>query len=370
MALELQIERTDPSHKQIQTYLRQQIRAGALKQGERLPSNMELARKWGVSCTAVQRALATLTSEGLLARAPRRGTYVRPSTEKASIGVLFGPSLSDECAHFYRAVLQSLRTESDKHGWTCRAYDGLTAAEGRTESQSAHVRQHFLQDLTNCTFKGAIIISPELRWLQELTRRANLPFTVWHSSEISDVEFDWYRFGWDIAHHAANQGRRRLAYLRSRWHQSKETDDLDGLLDAVRELGLPQPRIESMELTGQAGQEEREAFQRAMRLMREWNDRDPNTLGPDALLVNDDIVMRAVAMALMQVRIAVPERLLVYSQANDGVAIHYGLPVARYEFSTREIAQQLLGLLAKRIMGEPLPDLPFSIRGRLKEATA
>jgi DNA-binding LacI/PurR family transcriptional regulator len=234
----------------------------------------------------------------------------------------------------------------------------------------AHARQQFTHDLKNCAFNGAIVISPEPAWLVEITRTANLPLVLWHSSGKTDAEFDWYKFGREIAHHAASQGRRRLAFLRSRWHRSKETKDLDGLLDAVRELGLPPPRIESMELTGKAGQEEREAFQRSLRLMREWNDDDPATLGPDALLVNDDIMMRAVAMALMQVGIAVPERLLVYSQATDGAAIHYGLPVVRYEFSTREIAQRLLGLLANRIMGEPLPDLPISIRGRLKEATA
>ena len=86
---------------------------------------------------------------------------------------------------------------------------------------------------------------------------------------------------------------------------------------------------------------------------------------PDALIVADDVAMRGVALALAQQRAAVPKRLLVLSQANEGIKLHYGVPVIRYEFSPNAIAVQALDILWKRIRaGEPLPPLPVSVRGR------
>ena len=58
----------------------------------------------------------------------------------------------------------------------------------------------------------------------------------------------------------------------------------------------------------------------------------------------------------------------VVTLATDGVDLHYGSPVARYEFSVKDIAEQLLELLWKRMSGTPLPALPVMIRGHIKDA--
>src|ERR1043166_465767 len=360
MSIDLQIQRVHPSHVQIQSHLRQQIQTGALKPGERLPTNMELARKWGVSCTAVQKALAGLTVEGLLARAPRRGTHVRTPTEKATIGILFGPSLSDETAHFYRSIHKALRAEIDARNATCRAYDGLSIYEGSSSAHRVQVHKQLKSDLRNHSFQGLIQISPDTQWPQEIDSIVKLPKARWSvTHQQTDCRFDGYQLGRDSVRFLARCGHKSFAYLRTVWHLAPHyCDDLDGLLDTVKELGLPKPQIEQVVLTAQGKLQERQMEERTEQLIRAWNAHTGRKHRPDALIVSDDIVMRGVALAVIRNDVRVPEQIRVLCFASEGINLHYGVPVVRFEYPTSAIARHLTDLLWKRIQGEPDPALP------------
>lgn len=56
--------------------IRQAIRAGKLKPGERLPSNRELAKQEEVSLVTAQKALSLLQDEGWLVSRASVGVYV------------------------------------------------------------------------------------------------------------------------------------------------------------------------------------------------------------------------------------------------------------------------------------------------------
>lgn len=65
-----------PVARQILDLIRDQIARGELRPGDRLPTEMELCARLGVSRKPVRQALGQLTAEGLLVRQPRRGTFV------------------------------------------------------------------------------------------------------------------------------------------------------------------------------------------------------------------------------------------------------------------------------------------------------
>ncbi|MGH2412027.1 MAG: GntR family transcriptional regulator, partial [Chloroflexota bacterium] len=67
-----------PRYRQIAEHLRRQIAAGAYRAGDRLPTEMEAARLYGVSRVTTAAALNELARDGLVDRTPRRGTIVRP----------------------------------------------------------------------------------------------------------------------------------------------------------------------------------------------------------------------------------------------------------------------------------------------------
>lgn len=65
-----------PARKQIAADLRGQIRTGEYAPGDRIPSNKELAKRYGVAPETIRASLEELRAEGLLATQSTRGTFV------------------------------------------------------------------------------------------------------------------------------------------------------------------------------------------------------------------------------------------------------------------------------------------------------
>lgn len=67
-----------PLYEQLYRYIAAQIRSGALKTGEKLPSKRRLAQHLNLSLTTVEKSYGLLTAEGYLESAPRSGYRVAP----------------------------------------------------------------------------------------------------------------------------------------------------------------------------------------------------------------------------------------------------------------------------------------------------
>ena len=81
--MKLDRESPVPVAHQLFALLREQIVQGQLRPGDRLPTEMELCERLGVSRTPVRRALGRLAAQGLLVRSPGRGTYVSATAATA-----------------------------------------------------------------------------------------------------------------------------------------------------------------------------------------------------------------------------------------------------------------------------------------------
>lgn len=65
-----------PLYEQVAEVLARKIEAGDLQPRQPLPSEVELAREYGVARRTVRRALEVLRERGLIVSIERRGTYV------------------------------------------------------------------------------------------------------------------------------------------------------------------------------------------------------------------------------------------------------------------------------------------------------
>ena len=78
-----------PLHHQIQRVLRSKIETGEWGSEEKLPTEMELVRRFRVSRNTIREALGTLEQDGLIVRHRRRGTFVHgtrpPADPRATI---------------------------------------------------------------------------------------------------------------------------------------------------------------------------------------------------------------------------------------------------------------------------------------------
>jgi GntR family transcriptional regulator len=71
----------EPVYIQLAGILRGQIAKGAIKPGERLPSETELMEKYGVARLTARRAYRELANEGLTITVQGRGSFVKDSQE-------------------------------------------------------------------------------------------------------------------------------------------------------------------------------------------------------------------------------------------------------------------------------------------------
>lgn len=74
-----------PLYQQISELLIRDIAAGRLMDGERLPSEREMATGLGIAVGTLRQALKELTSKGLLDRVQGSGNYIRAKADPASV---------------------------------------------------------------------------------------------------------------------------------------------------------------------------------------------------------------------------------------------------------------------------------------------
>ena len=99
-----------PIHEQIRLAIARNIESGVLRPGERLPSESELQRIYGVSRTPVRQALTALEAADLIYSAQGRGSFVRGPVIVGRFGALitFGDELRDQ-GHAVEAKTLALR---------------------------------------------------------------------------------------------------------------------------------------------------------------------------------------------------------------------------------------------------------------------
>ncbi len=368
MKLHLDIQTADPTHVQIERFLRRRIMDGSLAPGQGLPATSLLSRQWKVDHTSIQKAMSRLVADGLIERKPRRGTFVKAQERQATIGVLFGPDLADEPAHFYRALLRSIeeevRSQERERRWSCRSYSGLTFL--RDESQPperASAYKRLLGDLGDITFNGMLLAAPGAAWARQLDERFKLPTVI---ADV-DVIFDRRHFVDEALRRIRQHGRKRIAHAQVEVVDATyvRADSGRELAQAAGKAGFAPPTLVKFAVQGEYHLREEIIFEQAVGVLRSWK-KLPPAKRPDALVVPDDIVMRAVAMALLKEGVRAPEELLVVCMANEGIHFCYGLPVLRYEFSSRAMAVAMIDLLWRRMAGESVPGVPIMIQGKIE----
>ena len=143
-----------PLYRQIIDDLKKQISTGQLQPGDRIPSNAELARIYGVSLITVKNALANLIKDGYLYGRAGRGTFVSDPARfitPPTAGSL-GFVLTDFDNPFFTGVLYHIESRVADSGYRLLVSYASNSPE-KEEDQIAHFRE--------LGVKGLIIASTE-----------------------------------------------------------------------------------------------------------------------------------------------------------------------------------------------------------------
>lgn len=360
MTSSLQIQRPVAVHLQIERHLREQIREGLLRPGEKLPTAPELAEKLGVHVVTVQKALRRLKVEGILHRTPRVGTFVRDSLKNAQIAIFVGPNLVDENMHFYRALVRALQDLIPEQRY--RVYDDLNLARKLEDFKKNPSYRRYLADLDSYIFEGIIVVGTGGRG-EFINEPENVPRAAGGSSATGgvDVFFDRYHFTWECMNHLRSRNKTKVVYVRT-LDDTEQATDAEGFYEAASRLEMEKTKVVQLKLHRENHYQEAVAYEKLCSLIERWNS---SSSWPDALLVSDDIAMRGVALALVRNHSKVPKDLQIITWSNEGITHHYGIPVTKYEVRSSEFADQLYDILHKRMSGEQVIDLPRKIKGRI-----
>jgi GntR family transcriptional regulator len=113
-----QRERKVPAYKRLLEDLREAIEQGVYNDGQRMPTEAELCREYGVSRHTVRQAFQDLVAEGVVYRVPGRGTFVTGLSRQGR-------------------YLRSIGTIEELMSWAGTEMEVLSPFEVRTEPEAA-----------------------------------------------------------------------------------------------------------------------------------------------------------------------------------------------------------------------------------------
>lgn len=225
-------------------WLKEQFASNAIPVGERLPSEPELARRFGSSRPPVRQALARLIHEGLIETRQGKGSFRKARSlapesplSTSDIAVLL-PNLSD---YIYPELVEAAGSAIRERG----AHALFACSEG-----SPAIEADLLSRLFERRPRG-LIVSPLCadpagpamnQSLLKQFQTAGIPLLVLDHelTGLSSLYLDDYEAGRHAAAYLYERGHRRFGVLWKRghrpfWHR------MQGYIDELMGLGLPEP---------------------------------------------------------------------------------------------------------------------------------
>jgi LacI family transcriptional regulator len=217
-----------PKHHEISRQLRADIAAGRYGPDQRLPSEPQLVKSFGVSRPTVARALLDLQREGLIERRAGSGTYVRVRTSTVEttrqLGLLV-PGL--ETTEIFGLICGELASLARVHEYSL-LWGGSTHPRQDTDASLGHAEeicQQFIERRVSGVFFAPFELVPEQvqanRRLAEKLRQAGIPVVLLdrdlvsfpNRSDFDLVGIDNVGAGFLLADHLLRLGCERLCFV-------------------------------------------------------------------------------------------------------------------------------------------------------------
>lgn len=353
----------------IEQYLLQKITSGEFAPGTKLPPTSEMAAQMEVNLNSLQKALMRLSARGFLLRKPNVGTIVAARATPSNVFLLIGPCLRDETCHFDRSLSKLIENELFSRGYNPITYDGLDQILDRNSSVGPRLRSQLLGDLAHFDPKAIVEQGFVSMRIPDLVQDRNLPVVAHRPVEQGgDVSFDAPQFYADAVGAVAERGRKNIILVLKNPKVCFESTNLRAFWKAVKDHGVTVSKILHIDDDRDPIPPEQLLTELLTREIQDWKGL-PVRKRPDALILMDDILMRAASLCLLREGVSVPGDLLAVSLTNEGIDLGFGVPVIGIEVPMARIAAKLVDILDIRLgrSGGQDPS-PVQIPGRIVEA--
>lgn len=352
-----QIVEKKPRHLSLADDMRKEL--ATLNVGQMLSPERELAKQYSTSHTTIRKVLSVLEDEGFLHTYHGRGRVVTdPLLQGEFAIVMLAQLMGANFSLFYRETAMFLSERIQKYSdadWSSRLHLGE-----RAEDFPATL--NLLEPDVIKKLRGVFTFHSLGERITKALEQRRIPVVqMGEETRYANVS---------VTHQRDSLFRESLRYLRDvgcktvglllGWYQgdenlSKPKEEL--FAKYAIEAGLStQEKWIHRDLLGNSA--ERYGYECFMKL---WERGDC----PDAFIINDDIVACGVFRAVLHKQIRVPEEVRLITYANKGVDLHYHLPVTRYEFDMREIADAAFDAMVKLLNGQELEHNVVYVPGKL-----
>ena len=340
-----------PKYRQVYSALWRDIESGRLRQGDRLPSEADLERKFGASRITVGRAVRDLQVAGLVERHAGSGTFVkrrRTAANACSFGLLI-PDLGE--TEIFDSICQGMMASplarehalvwgstagagqsKEDHAWQlCRQYidrqvSGVFFAPLESTREKDHVNKRIADALDDA---GIPVV---------LLDRTALPYP--HRGRQDLVGIDNRRAGYAITEHLLRLGARRIAFV-ALPHAAATVDIREaGYREALYVWNLPIER----ERVHRLDPEDSQVVQELMDQSR-----------PDAIVCANDRTAARLMRTLLRLSYHVPQDVRLVGIDDVEYASLLPVPLTTLRQPTRQIGDAALTAMLERVSRRDLP---------------
>jgi GntR family transcriptional regulator of arabinose operon len=349
-----------PKYQQVCRALQREIRSGRWKEGERLPSEAELVRRFGASRITVGRAVRDLQYAGLVERRAGSGTYVARASSVAtrmSFGLLI-PDLGD--TDIFEPMCQGMMASplASEHALV---WGSVTAAHSKDVRAWDLCRQYITRHVSGVFF-APLELSPhqedvnrriaqaldDARIPMVLLDRTVLPYPQRGHHDL--VGIDNRRAGFLITDHLWRLGCRRIAFVGVPGAAATVDARQAGYREALFIAGGPIDRA----------------------LMRRLDPADASAVAdlmtsaqPDAIACANDWTAARLMHTLLRLDYAIPRDIRLVGIDDVEYANLLPIPLTTLRQPTAEIGAAALAAMLDRVVRPDLPTRDILLPGEL-----
>jgi len=363
----------------IATYLEEGIATGRFDPQRRLPSDMELARKFGTSRPTVVRAMLDLQHRGLIERRAGSGTYIKHQDpgQATAAGVTLGilaAGLDD--TEILDPICDELCRQAERHGYL--VLRGETRAAGAAETDDPAAEAERLAERFVARGVRGVFFAPLERVSDRAAVNARIARTLTAAgvalvlldrdieefparSRFDLVGLDNFTAGFELGRHLAGAGYRQIRFVARPRFPSTTDLRMAGLREALIQAGLSVARHWAW-----FGEPDDPAF--VGQFMRGGR--------PDALVCSNDRTAAMLMQTLTAQGVRLPADLAIAGFDDVRYATLLAVPLTTMRQPCRDIGLVAVELMADRLAGRRMPArsilLPATLiaRGSTKRAGA
>ncbi len=351
-----------PKHRELFDLLHREISSGKYARTGRLPSEMQLVRRFNLSRPTVARALMELQKMGLLERRVGSGTYLRatPPTTTRLLGLLV-PGLGK--TEILDPVCREISRVAEQNGFAMLW--GNPFSDGSSSADAEAICEQYIERKVAGVFFAPLELPEDRETVNQrlVARLTEAGITVVlldrdlesfpYRSDLDLIGVDNFSAGFVLARHLLHIGCRRLAFVTRPQYPSTTDQRLAGCREALRRAPTPGHSDQIRVLVGDPA--------------------DPGFAGQllagphhaDAVICSNDLTAAMLIRTLSDQDVKVPDDLRVAGFDDVDYATLLPAPLTTMRLPCQDIGKAATRAMIERLAEPHLPGRQILLHAKL-----